>query len=241
MNELNVGPHLLGRIVEHDPRSRNFPAQPRKLIRPKSRLHKILPPALSQGDIGSCVGHTAAQWLNCAIAGVNRRRGTLVTPRRVAPRFNKGTYLDDDDARALYHAATGLDDTPGEWTPDDTGSSGLGGAKALQRYWFIDSYTHVFDFPTLCSVMLIQPVMAGINWYSDMFDPDKDGVVHVGGELAGGHEILLIGIDFANKRIRMRNHWTPQWGKKGDCFISFADMERLMHEEGDITVPKVIV
>lgn len=65
--------------------------------------------------------------------------------------------------------------------------------------------------------MLIQPVMAGINWYSDMFDPDKDGVVHVGGELAGGHEILLIGIDFANKRIRMRN-LDPAMGEERRLF-----------------------
>ncbi len=238
-NSISIGDHLLGRIVNHDPRSRNFPAPVRRMVRPNSKTHTLAVPALNQGDIGSCVGHTAAQWLNCAIAKPNRMRGHLPTPRRSRLKFNRSTRFDDDDAREIYSAATTFDPFDGSWPPVDTGSSGLGGVKSLQKYGFIDSYTHVFDFSTLCSVVIAQPVMLGINWYSGMFDPDSNGLIRPTGSLSGGHEILIRGIDFGKKLFRLRNHWTPEWGIKGDCFISFGDMQRLLSEEGDVTVPTV--
>ena len=230
----------LGRHVEHDPRSLNFPHKTRRIVsreRPRSVTHKMVPAALSQGDLGGCVGFTAAQWLNTQIAAKNRRRGTKnIRPTGV----NKTSYLQDSDARTLYSLATELDGIEGQWPTDDTGSSGLGGAKALQQFNFIDSYTHVFDFPTLCNTVIFQPVMLGINWYETMFTPDANGLIHVAGDVAGGHEILVRGIDFTTGRFRLRNHWSPAWGIKGDCFISFDDMQRLMHEEGDVTVPTLI-
>lgn len=236
---ISVGEHLLGRFVNHDPRSRNFSYPTRKLLQPRSRMHEIRATALNQEDIGSCVGHTAAQWLNCTRAAKNRRRG-FMPGRRMGVGFKPTTYLNDDDARQLYATATALDDFPGSWKPNDTGSSGLGGAKALQKFGFIERYYHVFDFPTLLQTIIEQPAMLGVNWYQGMFDPDKTGVIRPTGSACGGHEILIRGVDFTNKRFRLRNHWTPEWGINGDCFLSFADMERLLKEEGDVTVPGII-
>lgn len=225
----------LGRVVNHDPRSKNFPAQPRKLLRPRSRLHELRAPALRQGDIGSCVGHTAAQWLNCTVTKHNRKRGFM--PGRPT---NRTKYLDDHNARTLYSNATIFDQFGGVYPPDDTGSSGLGGAKALQKFGFITEYRHVFDFPTLIAVVIDQPVMLGINWYEGMYDPDDHGVIRPTGSVEGGHEILVRGIDLQRKRFRLRNHWGVDWGIKGDCYLDFADMERLMNEQGDVTVPGII-
>lgn len=225
----------LGRVVNHDPRSRNYPARPRKLIKPATKLHDMRAEALQQGNVGSCVGHTAAQWLNCTMAKSNRKRGTM--PNRP---INPTKYLTDADAVRLYSTATQMDDFGGAYPPDDFGSSGLGGAKALQHYGFIAEYRHVFDFPTLLAVVIDQPVMAGINWYEGMYDPDSLGVIRPTGSLSGGHEILIRGIDFSGKRFRLRNHWGTEWGLKGDCYLSFKDMERLMNEQGDVTVPGII-
>ena len=98
------GSFPLGRVVNHDPRSKNFPAQPRKLLKPRSRLHELRAPALQQGDLGSCVGHTAAQWLNCTMTSRNRKRGFM--PGRPA---NRTRYCDDHHARTLYSNATIFD------------------------------------------------------------------------------------------------------------------------------------
>lgn len=228
----SIGDHLLGRVVNHDPRSKNYPVQPRRMLRPRSRKHEIRKPALNQKDIGSCVGHTCAQWLNTTVASLNRKRGFM--PGRPA---NRSKYLTDDDARTLYAAATRHDEFWGIYPPDDFGSSGLGGAKAMKQYGFITEYRHVFDFETLLSVVIETPVMVGINWYSGMYDPNSRGIIRPTGSLCGGHEILIRGVDFMDKFFRLRNHWSPEWGIKGDCYISFDDMQRLLKEEGDVTVP----
>lgn len=236
---VSIGEHLLGRHVNHDPRSRNYENKPKKLVRPRSRMHEIRANALNQADLGSCVGHTAAQWLNCTLTAKNRRRG-LMPGRRMSLGFKPASYLNDEDARTLYSAASKADEFDGAWPPTDTGSSGLGGAKALQKYGFIENYYHVFDFETLVATIVEQPAMLGVNWYQGMFDPDKKGVIRPTGSAMGGHEILIRGVDFTNQRFRLRNQWSPEWGIKGDCFISFTDMQRLLKEQGDVTVPGLV-
>lgn len=239
MTSISVGDHLLGRHVNHDPRSREFPATPRKLVQPRSKMHELRAVALNQADLGSCVGHTAAQWLNCVVTSRNRRRG-MMPGRRLGVGFKQTKYLNDEDAQTLYSAATSYDEFDGKWPPHDTGSSGLGGAKAMKKYGYIEKYTHCFDFASLVATIVEQPAMLGINWYAGMFDPDEKGVIRPTGSQCGGHEILIRGIDFTNQRFRLRNHWTPEWGIKGDCFLSFSDMERLLSENGDVTVPNLI-
>jgi hypothetical protein len=48
------------------------------------------------------------------------------------PMWRKGRHLDAVQARILHGMATKLDGLPGEFPPDDTGSSGLGAAKAAK-------------------------------------------------------------------------------------------------------------
>ena len=106
----------LGRHVEHDPKSRAFLA--RMVEIPRTVLHAHNAPVLDQGKVGSCTGHTMAQALNTEFFNTAR---------------TGGTYLNDTEAVALYSAASFIDDIPGGYLPDDTGSSGLAVAKAAQQ------------------------------------------------------------------------------------------------------------
>ncbi len=70
-----------------------------------------------------------------------------------------------------------------------------------------------------------------------MFTPDSSNIIHVGGNLAGGHAILVNGVNIKNKLFRLHNSWGNHWGNNGEARISFADMDRLLHERGEACIP----
>lgn len=210
----------LGRLVEHDPRSRGYPA--RRATRPKSVLWAHSAPVLDQGSLSSCTGNALAQCLNTAYFATSR-------PKR--------KYLDEQYARLLYAKATLLDEFPGTWPPNDSGSSSIGVCKAGVALQYLTGYTHSFGFDHFLGTIQTQPVIAGINWYSAMDDPDRDGFIRVGGDIAGGHEICVLGANLPGQYVTVLNSWSGTWGRNGRARISFADFTRLLNEEGDITAP----
>src|SRR5436190_21737202 len=114
----------LGRLLQHDPRSREYPAKAAAQIRSVTHTHHGI--VLDQGDTSSCTGNAMAQCL------------------MTDPFWRKGRDLDEVQARILYGMATKLDGLPGEFPPDDTGSSGLGAAKAAKALGYISAYHHAF-------------------------------------------------------------------------------------------------
>ena len=228
---------LLGRLVEHDPASRNY-EHARKVVRPWSVTHDLNAKALDQGDRSACVGFATAQWLNCARnigARVTWNNKTMGSARR---------YTDNHDGLDLYGKATLYDQWAGEFPPIDEGSSALGAAKALRSLGVIDRYEWTFSFGAFLTALQFQPVMLGINWYAQMFYPDERNVIRREGELFGGHQVLARGVNHSKKLVRIRNNWNIDWGLNGDAFIPFEDLEQLLiHEQGDsmIFLPKAKV
>jgi hypothetical protein len=225
----------LGRLVEHDERSRNFAFT---AATPKLEADTFWPdsaPVLNQGNIGGCVGWTGADILNTA----------PFTPVRTAK--NSGQFYADADGLKFYEAATRADNISGSYPGQDTGSSGLGLAKALKKLGLIDRYTHAFSWSAFVQAILTQPVALGTLWTNKMFTPDKSGVVHVGpvaqANIAGGHEYMARGISFTHSLVLCRNHWEPSWDPKtnaqklpGEFWLTFADLKTLLANQGDVTV-----
>lgn len=233
---IDIGPHLLGRTVEHDPASKGYPAPMRRAVRPRNVIHINKAPILDQGDLGSCVGNTAAEWLNSAVAWRNRKAGTM--PSRLA---HNRSFLGERQAVDLYAHATRRDeDDTAAYPPTDCGTSGLGVGKALKDLGFITGYDWTFDFPHFLSTLQVQPVCVGLNWYSEMYDTDVQGFVHATGSVEGGHEVLARGVNFTKQFVLFRNHWGPAWGLKGEFLMSFSTIELLLHEQGDVMVPRLI-
>lgn len=209
--------YSLGRVVEHDPRSRGYLAA----LAPDLRTvtHRHWGPVLDQGHVGSCTGNAMSQSLNTSPLRHGRR------------------LLTEDDALALYGAATALDSFPGTYPPDDTGSSGLAVAKAAQTAGLIGSYHHAFGLDQCLAALALQPVLVGSEWTQDMFTPDKDGYVRPTGSVAGGHEYTLLGLDVRRQRVTMLNNWSSSWGRNGRAYITFTDLGTLLDAQGDVTVP----
>jgi hypothetical protein len=210
-----------GRLVEHDPRSRNF-AAPAPTVK-RSVLWGHHGPILDQGELGSCTGNATAQLINTDLFAAARPNG----------------YLTENDAVKLYAKATTLDDAPGTFPPDDTGSSGLAVAKAGVQLGYFSAYKHAFGFTQFCAALQASPLLIGTNWYGSMTNPSSTGLVSIRGQVEGGHEWLAIGVDYERKQITALNSWGPDWGKNGRFFLSFDTMQRLLNEQGDVVAPVI--
>lgn len=250
---MTIGPHLLGRNLEHDPRSRNFRATVRPaILHPVT--HSIRSPHLDQADIGSCEGDTGAEWLNCTKA--IRNRIAFWNAKMVGAKSIR-RYLGEGDALALYSKATQLDndDIPGTYPPEDTGTSGVGIAKAMVAMGAIERYTWTFTMSDFLGVLQRQPVMIGINWYDSMFEHDRGGFViepKSSADPVGGHAVLAFSMRnlYSDEaKIGFTNHWVNDDGTPWGVRIGETDgafwmrakffQELLIHQKGDSLVPVI--
>lgn len=206
-----------GRLISIDPKDRGY-LLPRKAISPTTRRfrHYATAKALNQGDFPHCVAYAWEQYLLSA------------------PIKNKQWKTPVE----LYHEAQLRDEWEGE---DYDGSSVRGGAKALQEFGYLKSYNWAFDVqPVVSHLLNVSPVVFGTNWYWGMFEPDREGFIHVEGALAGGHAYMIKGVNLDKKcpdgstgALRIINSWGENWGEKGMVWISLTDADRLIKEWGE--------
>lgn len=207
-----------GRRVSFDERSRAFPV--RKLI-PRGTAPRsytwACPMWLDQGSEGACTGFSVAHELAARPVAV---RGVTA-----------------QTALTLYRRARELDEWPGE---DYDGSSVLAAIKAAAERDYYAEYRWAFSEMDLrLAIGYKGPAVLGINWTEAMMTPNATGVIKATGPVVGGHAILCRGVNVVTGYYRLRNSWGRSWGADGDCFLSFADMRRLLAADGEACIPVV--
>lgn len=211
-----VTERVFDRVPKFDERSRAYPI--RALISNRSQPRSYTwdcPLWLDQGREGACTGF--------AVTHEAAARPVMV----------KG--LSSAVAMEVYHRARQLDEWPGE---DYEGSSVLGAIKAGRERGWYDEYRWAFGVEDLAlAVSRSGPAILGINWYEAMGDPTREGLIKVGGRLLGGHAILCSGYSVPKRLFRLHNSWGLAWGVRGECFISYEDMDRLLRESGEACIP----
>jgi hypothetical protein len=211
----------LGRHLNHDPRSRRFAATPEPVLR--SVTHRLWGPVLDQYKVGACTTHALAHALNSS-------------PLHVAGR----PLLRGPDALRLYGITTGLDPYEGTYPPDDTGSDGNSACKAARQEGLLAGWEHAFTLEQALSALVRQAVIVGTVWTGGMDEPDSAGFLRPKtGRYRGGHEYALIGLDVKRRTVTMVNSWSSRWGANGRARITWDDLEWLLGQEGDLTVPLV--
>jgi hypothetical protein len=215
----------LKRHVVHDPRSRAY-ALPEKAKPTTLIAWPRVGPVLDQGDVGSCTANAAL--------------GLLMTQP-----FSTGKTYTEQDALAIYHDETVLDDSeiPGQYPPTDTGSAGIYAMQALQQHGLITNYLHAFSLDAALAALVNGPIAVGSVWMNSMFDPDSSGLIKVDkrSKVAGGHEYVVDGYDPAKDAVRMTNSWGTSWGLNGQAWIKTADFQWLLSQQGDVVQPTVPV
>ena len=208
----------LDRRVQFDERSRGFPIRVRlETVELASRTWRLGDPHLDQGEDGACVGFGWSHELAAA-------------PIRVAG-------IDNRTAFGLYKQAQQIDEWPGD---DYEGTSVLAGAKVVKRNGYMPEYRWAFGLDdVLDTLSQYGPVVLGTNWYEGMFDPDASGYIRPTGDVSGGHCYLARGIAVARGHVRIRNSWGEGWGLDGDARIRWADLRKLLEEDGEACVPVV--
>jgi hypothetical protein len=226
----------LGRHVEHDDRSRQYAFQvPEHLVSGQLQpvRHQRFVPVLDQGNLGSCCGNAAE-----GVAGTGSVFQAI--PPTVAGRPSPTDAVGDEaQAVALYAAATLLDNVPGSYPPDDTGSTGVAAAKAAVKAGLIAGYQHTFSLADALAALQLVPLMFGINWYDSFDQVGPDGLVTItpGAQVRGGHEIVADELDVTRRVVGFTNSWSASWGLGGRFYIGWGDVEQLLGEQGDVTVP----
>lgn len=214
----------LDRLVEKDEKSQAYPVMGTIVTADDPFVSKLwdLDAFLDQGQEGACVGFGCTHEL-------------IADPIPV-----KG--LDAPFAREkIYFEAQKIDPWPGGAYPGASpfyeGTSTLAGVKITQSLGYVSQYRWCDNVDDMRRVVgNYGPVVIGVNWYSGMFNPDSNGFIHVTGYIAGGHCLIVIGVDEEEGCFILHNSWGSDWGQGGRCKISFADMARLLAEDGDAIV-----
>lgn len=209
----------LGRHINHDPRSLAYPAPRAPAIR--SVVHKSHGLPLDQGQIGSCTANALVGALNC----------TWNYPRVTTAPFTEAGAVN------LYKRETADEGQP--YPPNDPGGSGLAVCKAAVELGWIHKYTHALDVDHALQALVLRSVITGINWYTSFDTPAASGLVVISknATVRGGHEIVANEIDEPNELVWFCNSWGYNYGLGGRFCMSFTTWERLLSEQGDVTVP----
>lgn len=229
---------IVDRLRQFDERSRNFAAvSPTDTRDFRSYTWSCLT-YNDQGREGACVGFAWSHELSAR--------------PKVIPTNN-------DYALKIYRRARQLDPWPGE---DYSGTSVLAGVKAVQEIKnqynkpLIQEYRWGFGIQDVLRIIGYQgPVVLGIDWYMNMYEPDAKNFIHPTGELAGGHAILANGVRIVKKNsllprtwdnldldksfVRLHNSWGTGYGINGDAFITVRDLDTLLKNGGECCVPVV--
>jgi len=213
----------LTRLVNFDIKSKSYPIT--EIIKQKTPRSYTwgCDQHLDQGRDGACVGFSMVHEL-------------IARPAKII-------NLDEKFAKEkVYWEAQKIDPWPGGSYPGATtfyeGTSILAGIKILKKLGYIDSYRWAFGLSDLVmAIGYAGPAVIGIPWYSGMFNVHSCGQLHIGGTVAGGHAVLVKGVNVKNKTFTLHNSWGTAWGNNGDALISWDEMARLLHEQGEAVIP----
>lgn len=217
-NTFSISPNL-DRIQQFDERSKLFTIAPIDASRPLRSYTWRCNQWFNQGNEGACVAFSLGHELAARPSEVQG-----ITPKFLKEEIYWNAQRNDPWNGGAY---------PGAY-PFYEGTSVLAGVKEVVRRGYASEYRWAFNTPdALCGVGHNGPAVIGINWYEGMMYPDASGFIHPTGQCVGGHAILMRAVNMPGQYVTLRNSWGKDWGVQGDCYLKFADLAKLLRENGE--------
>ncbi len=216
----------LGRVAVHDSRSKAYalPEPERGAI--ESAKHNRFIPVLNQGNVGAC---TCFAGLGALGSGEFYNDTLMAAMAKANYKFNDGSGI------ALYKEVTKIDDIPGTYPPNDTGSNGNAVGKLFKSLGLISGWKHALSLDAALLELGKRPVITGVNWYGGFDQVDAKGFSNISGRVEGGHEFVVDEINVMEEWVGCTNSWSERYGQKGRFKMTFKTWERLLKERGDVT------
>lgn len=223
----DVQDRRLDRIPAFDERSLGFRVNAALNAEQKEPVSKLwtAPPGtvvLDQGQEGACCGFGVTHELLFYPVAVRGLDATFAREKIywVAQR-------EDPWAGGSYPGAN----------PRYEGTSVLYAIKAAADLGYYTEYRWATSEKEMrLGVGYIGPAIIGVDWYEGMFRPDDNGYIHPTGDKMGGHCILVVGVNIRDSYYTLHNSWGPTWGKNGNAKLSFADMAKLLGDNGECCI-----
>lgn len=224
---------------DKDPRNRNYPA--RALLPTGAVLRTKVWDCnawLDQGSEGACVGF-----------GVTHE--AAAEPVAVSP-------VSNALAIAVYHQAQDNDEWPGRKYQGTSLKAGM--IVGVQRGWYKSFHWDFGEEDVALTVSNNGPVLLSIEWRAGMEKVDGAGFIHATGPVRGRHCVCCRGHVIGTPPPRsawgrfwarltgrtqtdgryyvLRNSWSRKWGRDGDCYLSAADLDKLLKAGGEAAIPE---
>lgn len=105
----------------------------------------------------------------------------------------------------------------------------------------IDSfYVAKTDEQIKTAIYLTGAVLIGVECQDSIFTPDKDNIVKYipNGKSYGGHAVVIHSWKYINgvEHWVIRNSWGESYGDKGDFYISFDDLRKILMDDAYVLV-----
>lgn len=223
----------LGRLVQFDPRSKNYPMRAVLPVDKPRRSHSWRLQA-APGD-GRWTTRIDQGTFRCPIC---RAFGTCVGySGALEAQARPGVIPATDQlAHQLYHRAIQLDPWPETRIGGAEGSSVLAGLLAGRELGLWSEFRPALgpgpeaaEQDVALAVGYRRPVLMGTVWKSGMFRADADGFLNLTGRDEGGHAYLVNRYNLARDA-----YFTPNsWGGQGAGWIRSRDMVQLLAEDGE--------
>lgn len=118
---------------------------------------------------------------------------------------------------------------------DNSGATVTATMEVAKDAGVISRYEWMYTMKSMQQSILIAPLVAGTNWYREMWNRDSEGIVQMKaddrGTSAGGHLFILRGYD------AKRDLWiNPETWGDGDYLIPGELMHRLLRESGEVSI-----
>lgn len=149
-------------------------------------------------------------------------------------------------ASGMFRKIQATDRAMGNDWPD--GASMLASAKTAKAQGLISGYRWAFGAEQCVDALVgAGPVWLGITWYEASYEPAPDGLLSIGGQIAGGHAICAVGYDEHPRHgpvVALANSWGRSWGvadkrlnlRGGVGYLRVADLDTLLRQDGEAII-----